>query len=1104
MSSTRSRLPSAALLAALCAAACAVRAAPAPALVAQSDRAIPVAAEADVAIAGGSCGACAAALAAAKAGAKVVLAAPCNYLGEDFAGTMRLWREEGEEPTTDLARAVFARRPAPQGVAFNYTTDRQSSERHKESSPPSAMNNGLWGNATSQSVQYDEEVTYTLDLGRERPLRKFTVIGYRGGDYDIAGIEISASADGKKWRAAGKCDRPAVETNLLTFTADLDGTARHLRCRVRLPEGKRRILMGEIIVETADRPPEASGFAPCATPQQAKASLDLLLAEAGVTVLPGSFTTELLRDGDLKPAGFVIANRSGRQAIRAKVVIDATDPALLARQAGASFRPFAAGKQKVRHVVLSTEARDPSPGIAVRRMQWPNGLTDVPLAGKHQRALTEKDVGWFEYTIETPLKSGAWPDLAELEQTVRDCTYTTGQVFAADSVFLVRPDSVKGSASGDLKAFRPDGVQRLWVLGACADLPRAEMEKVLRPVRFMEAGERLGRAAAEEAKAAAAPKGVRVVPVALLTAASGSGDVLEGLAGLRPLPPPEKIPQAASALPVLGVYDVVVAGGGTAGAPAGIAAARQGVRTLVIEMQHGLGGVGTLGMIAAYYRGNRVGFTTNVPPEPVETRMEWYRREIQKAGGDLWFGALACGVWSEREQVKGVVVATPAGRGVVLAGAVIDGTGNSDLAIPAGAAYMFVGEDYALQNSHVPMRFPGRSYLNGDCPATDDADPLHVGMLMSAKLKANGGAFDLGPLVASRERRRIVGDFVLDWTDIVCGRTYPDTIMRAMSDYDSHGYQIHPYFSMTSPDRRKPFFADVPYRSILPQGVEGMLVVGLGMSAHRDAMPITRMQPDQHNLGYAAGVAAAMAVRAGTSLRQIDVKALQRHLIEQGNVPESVLTDRDSMPPSSEQVEAAARAVANHYDKVEVLLARPEQAVPLLREKFAAATGPAKTVYAHVLATLGDPTGVPELIEAIRTDSVPTPPSGDHRNGGRPGAIRSLGMTRDPRAVPLLTELSRDAKVRADLQLARAVALSLGRIGSPAAAGALADLLDATDGTTPTVKDLLAACALYRCGDQDGRARKWLENCVRQNDGTMSRLAWETLNAKPGAATPKP
>ena len=65
-------------------------------------------------------------------------------------------------------------------------------------------------------------------------------------------------------------------------------------------------------------------------------------------------------------------------------------------------------------------------------------------------------------------------------------------------------------------------------------------------------------------------------------------------------------------MPVLGQYDVVVIGGGTGGAPAGIGAARQGAKTLVVEYLHGLGGVGTLGAISSYYWGNRVGFTATV------------------------------------------------------------------------------------------------------------------------------------------------------------------------------------------------------------------------------------------------------------------------------------------------------------------------------------------------------------------------------------------------------------------------------------------------------------------------------------------------------------
>ena len=67
------------------------------AYIAESARAIPVCQEADVVIVGGSCGAVAAAQAAALAGAKVFLAAPRPYLGDDVAGTLRLladWLDE--------------------------------------------------------------------------------------------------------------------------------------------------------------------------------------------------------------------------------------------------------------------------------------------------------------------------------------------------------------------------------------------------------------------------------------------------------------------------------------------------------------------------------------------------------------------------------------------------------------------------------------------------------------------------------------------------------------------------------------------------------------------------------------------------------------------------------------------------------------------------------------------------------------------------------------------------------------------------------------------------------------------------------------------------
>ena len=59
----------------------------------------------------------------------------------------------------------------------------------------------------------------------------------------------------------------------------------------------------------------------------------------------------------------------------------------------------------------------------------------------------------------------------------------------------------------------------------------------------------------------------------------------------------------------------------------------------------------------------------------------------------------------------------------------------------------------------------------------------------------------------------------------------------------------------------------------LPRGLDGILVTGLGVSAHRDAMPVIRMQADVQNQGYACGHAAAMVAKSTATIRNVDLKA---------------------------------------------------------------------------------------------------------------------------------------------------------------------------------------------------------------------------------------
>jgi len=53
-------------------------------------------------------------------------------------------------------------------------------------------------------------------------------------------------------------------------------------------------------------------------------------------------------------------------------------------------------------------------------------------------------------------------------------------------------------------------------------------------------------------------------------------------------------------IPVLGEYDVIVAGGGFAGISAALAAARNGAKALLLEREYMLGGLATAGLVTVY------------------------------------------------------------------------------------------------------------------------------------------------------------------------------------------------------------------------------------------------------------------------------------------------------------------------------------------------------------------------------------------------------------------------------------------------------------------------------------------------------------------------
>lgn len=1112
-------------------------------VVAESSRRIPILHDVDVVVVGGGSGAVSAAVAAAEGGATVFLAAPRPYLGEDLCSTYRLWLEPDEEPVSPLAAALFAEPASPlefhNTIPFTYEADVESSSPHRDSVPSTRLNDNRWHGAPTQSVQYNGDVNFTLDLGGEQTVAKAHLMVYqRRDDFEVAEVAVLASDDGRQWRTVTtvanlRLGEGSIEQAAVPVSATIGQKARYLKLAVRKGPQAKRVLLGEIVLESPERSVIRQTYRTPPTPMQVKRTLDDALLNAGVRFLYGCYATDLLQDRHGRPAGIIMANCSGRQAVRAKVVIDATPRATLARMAGVRFDPYPAGTHTFTRVVIGGQ---PASDSQVRARQLPSPVYDAQ--GRIHQAI--------EYTLTLPMRDGSFASYAQAEQIARDMTWHPEQVDASEVLFELPPDRMRGKAlqccewpGADkvaLDVFRPARMERLYVLGGCADVSRRAVEQLLRPLELMQVGSRVGAAAAAEAAKTKTPGDVTTAirkgkPVA-------SGDVQEDRAWMRVGPETPCVTTRDGVLPVLGSYDVVVVGGGTGGAPAGIAAARQGAKTLVVEYLYGLGGVGTMGLISSYYYGYREGFTKEIDQGVTElggqgagqsvqgkpwnnhVKIEWYRRELRKAGADIWYGVLGCGAFVDGNRVKGVVVATPQGRGVILAKVVVDSTGNAAIAAAAGAECIYTGgEHIAVQGTGLPYWELGARYTNTDYAFIDDIDVVDAWQSFLAARKKFANRYDLGQLIDTRERRQIVGDFSLSPMDVYLDRTYPDSVVRASSNFDSHGFTVHPMFMLKPPDHAAvPCY--VPYRCLLPKGIEGVLVTGLGVSAHRDVMPVIRMQPDVQNQGYATGVAAATAVREGKGLREIDIRQLQQHLVQKGNLPADVLMQGDSFPLPKERIEQAVRNVPKDSNEIEVLFAQAETALPLLREAYkTAASESDKLAYAHILGILDDPTGAKTLAGAVAAREWDK--GWKYTGMGQFGPsispldslIIALGRTRkDIALAPILGKVNQ-LDSQHELSHHRAVAMALESLGNPAAARPLADLLrkpgmaghawtdiDAATRNIPasdvdttvrerTLRELILARALYRCGDCDGLGEKILGQYARDLRGHYARHA---------------
>lgn len=145
------------------------------------------------------------------------------------------------------------------------------------------------------------------------------------------------------------------------------------------------------------------------------------------------------------------------------------------------------------------------------------------------------------------------------------------------------------------------------------------------------------------------------------------------------------------------------------------------------------------------------------------------------------------------------------------------------------------------------------------------------------------------PRIGIREGRRAVGEYVLTGDDLRAGRMFEDGIALGVFYLDSMDPTTDKWlYQLPKEDQHVPPY-HVPYRSLVPQGSENLLVAGRCFSADQLALSSARVMTTASMMGQAAGIAAAWSA-GKRSVGQVDTAALRRELVQRGAVLEGAAT----------------------------------------------------------------------------------------------------------------------------------------------------------------------------------------------------------------------
>jgi hypothetical protein len=276
-------------------------------------------------------------------------------------------------------------------------------------------------------------------------------------------------------------------------------------------------------------------------------------------------------------------------------------------------------------------------------------------------------------------------------------------------------------------------------------------------------------------------------------------------------------------------------------------------------------------------------------------------------GASILFHTLFVDSIMEGNNIVGIIIENKSGRQAIFGKVIIDASGDADVAYKAGVPYWQadVKKDKHLANC-LMYRVGGFDPENIDKisgpktknsilfwgPASDqdvtNADNLtrseietrlsvfehfKTQQVKSSPYLNDASIIETAPILGIRQTRFINGLYKTTAEDAIDGRKFNDSIsMSACPIISYYGYRRY----------LKHEGYEIPYRCLLPQKVEGLLVAGRCISSDQQSYESFRAMAPTMCLGEAAGTAAALCVKSQKSPKEIDVEMLRNQLIKQG------------------------------------------------------------------------------------------------------------------------------------------------------------------------------------------------------------------------------